>query len=91
MRQFTERFVITLFAISMDTEVRASVPSDEVAEPPPPNDPLIGGGGAGVGIGWGDGVLGLSEPPQANPTIQTRLNRQRPLTDRKPITVVVGR
>lgn len=82
--------MITLFVISMETEVLASVPSDEVAEPPPPNAPLIGGGGGGVGIGCGDGLLGPPEPPQAAPTMQTRLNRYGPATDHKRITFVIG-
>jgi hypothetical protein len=80
--------VITLFVISMETEVLASVPSDEVAEPPPPNTPLIGGGGGGIGCG--DGVLGLPDPPQAAPTMEARPNRHRPVTDHKRIIFVIG-
>jgi len=87
-----ERFVITLLVISIETDVLASVPSEEVAEPPPPNIPLICGGigGGGAGIGCGDGVLGLLEPPQAAPAMQTMPNRHVPPTDRTRIILVIG-
>jgi len=79
VRQGIERFVTTLFVISIETDALASVPRDEVADPPPPNIPLIGGGGAGIGDG--DGVLG-PEPPQAAPIAPMRPSNHRRVMDR---------